>query len=171
MVARTDDTPGTAVWRFERHGHGIRHGAKLTVREGRAAAFVHEGRLADAFGPGLLELGANNTPIMTTLQHRTHGSQSPFGGEVHFVPTTRVKWGTRKPITMRTPEFGPVRRRAFGTQAVRVTDLGPFLREIVGTDGEFTTDEVTNQIHSVVVQPVATASGTSASWSPARPAR
>jgi membrane protease subunit (stomatin/prohibitin family) len=41
--------------------------------------------------------------------------------------------------------------RAFGTYAIRVKDPGVFLREIVGTDGEVTTDEVQFQLRNVIV--------------------
>jgi len=125
------------------------------VREGQAAVFVNEGQLADVFGPGLYELQTNNMPIMTTLQHWDHAFSSPFKCEVYFVNTTRfnnLKWGTQSPITCRDPEFGPVRIRAFGTYSMRVTDPGLFLREIVGTDGEFTADEVTNHIRNIILQ-------------------
>ena len=157
VIAWTDDTRDTMVWRFERFGHEIKYGAKLTVREGQAAVFVHEGQLADVFGPGLYQLETNNMPIMTTLQNWHHGFQSPFKSEVYFVSTTRFtdqKWGTKNPILCRDPEFGPVRLRAFGTYAMRVTEPGLFIKEIVGTDGEFTTDEVNNQIRNIVVQEV-----------------
>ena len=155
VISWLDDTRDTMVWRFERRGQAIKYGAKLTVREGQAAVFVHEGQLADVFGPGLYLLETNNLPIMTTLQHWDHGFDSPFKSEVYFVNTTRfndLKWGTQNPIMCRDPEFGPVRLRAFGTYSMRVTDPGLFLKEIVGTDGEFTADEVTNQIRNVIVQ-------------------
>jgi membrane protease subunit (stomatin/prohibitin family) len=42
--------------------------------------------------------------------------------------------------------------RAFGTYVVRVADPGLFLREVVGTDGEFTKDEITFQIRNIIVQ-------------------
>jgi membrane protease subunit (stomatin/prohibitin family) len=127
------------------------------VREGQAAVFVHEGQLADVFTPGLYMLETNNMPILTTLQHWDHGFKSPFKSEVYFVNTTRVndlKWGTKNPIICRDPEFGPVRLRAFGTYSIRVGDPGRFMTEIVGTDGEFTTDEISFQIRNVVVQEV-----------------
>lgn len=155
VIAWMDDTRDTMVWRFDRHDQAIKYGAKLTVREGQAAVFVHEGQLADVFQPGLYELETNNMPIMTTLQHWSHGFSSPFKSEIYFVNTTRFndqKWGTKNPVMARDPEFGPVRLRAFGTYSMRVTDPGKFLREIVGTDGEFTTDEITNQIRNVIVQ-------------------
>ncbi|KFI33891.1 virion core protein (lumpy skin disease virus) [Haematobacter missouriensis] len=155
VIAWTDDTRDTMVWRFERYGHAIKYGAKLTVREGQAAVFVHEGQIADVFGPGLYMLETNNLPILTTLQHWDHGFQSPFLSEVYFVNTTRfndLKWGTKNPIICRDPEFGVVRIRAFGTYSVRVTDPAKFIREIVGTDGQFTADEITFQIRNVIVQ-------------------
>jgi membrane protease subunit (stomatin/prohibitin family) len=155
VIEWTDDTRDTMVWRFERHGHEIKYGAKLTVREGQTAVFIHEGQLADIFTPGLYMLETNNMPVMTTLQHWDHGFRSPFKSEIYFVNTNRftnLKWGTKNPIMLRDPEFGPTRVRAFGTYTVKVADAGRFMAEIVGTDGEFTTDEITFQIRNVIVQ-------------------
>ncbi|SLN30825.1 SPFH domain / Band 7 family protein [Falsiruegeria litorea R37] len=155
VIHWVDDTRDTMVWRFEREGHEIKYGAKLTVREGQAAVFVHEGQLADVFTPGLYMLETNNMPIMTTLQHWDHGFKSPFKSEIYFVNTTRfndLKWGTKNPIMLRDPEFGPTRIRAFGTYTVRVKDAARFLIEIVGTDGEFTMDEISFQVRNIIVQ-------------------
>jgi len=155
VIHWTDDSRDTMVWRFEREGHEIKYGAKLTVREGQAAVFVHEGQLADVFTPGLYLLETNNMPVMTTLQHWDHGFRSPFKSEVYFVNTTRfsdLKWGTKNPVICRDPEFGPVRLRAFGTYSIKVADPARFLVEIVGTDGEFTMDEISFQIRNIIVQ-------------------
>ncbi len=155
VIHWTDDTRDTMVWRFEREGHEIKYGAKLTVREGQAAVFVHEGQLADVFTPGLYMLETNNMPVLTTLNHWDHGFKSPFKSEIYFVNTTRfndLKWGTKNPIICRDPEFGPVRLRAFGTYSIRVADPARFLTEIVGTDGEFTMDEISFQIRNIIVQ-------------------
>ena len=155
VIHWTDDSRDTMVWRFEREGHEIKYGAKLTVREGQAAVFVHEGQLADVFSPGLYMLETNNMPVLTTLNSWDHGFKSPFKSEVYFVNTTRfndLKWGTKNPIMTRDPEFGPTRLRAFGTYSVRVSDPARFLIEIVGTDGEFTMDEISFQIRNIIVQ-------------------
>ncbi len=155
VIHWVDDTRDTMVWRFEREGHEIKYGAKLTVREGQSAVFIHEGQLADVFTPGLYMLETNNMPILTTLNHWDHGFKSPFKSEIYFVNTTRfanLKWGTKNPIMIRDPEFGPTRIRAYGTYAVRVTDPARFLTEIVGTDGEFTMDEISFQIRNIIVQ-------------------
>jgi len=155
VIHWTDDTRDTMVWRFEREGHEIKYGAKLTVREGQAAVFVHEGQLADVFTPGLYFLETNNMPVLTTLNSWDHGFKSPFKSEIYFVNTTRfndLKWGTKNPIMLRDPEFGPIRLRAFGTYSVKVSDPARFLTEIVGTDGEFTMDEISYQIRNIIVQ-------------------
>jgi membrane protease subunit (stomatin/prohibitin family) len=155
VIEWTDDSRDTVVWRFEREGHEIKYGAKLTVREGQAAVFVHEGQLADVFTPGLYMLETNNMPILTTLQHWDHGFKSPFKSEIYFVNTTRfndLKWGTKNPVMLRDPEFGPTRVRAFGTYSVKVKNPALFMTEIVGTDGEFTMDEISFQVRNIIVQ-------------------
>ncbi|WP_121064394.1 SPFH domain-containing protein [Chachezhania antarctica] len=155
VIGWTDSTRDTMVWRFEREGHAIKYGAKLTVREGQVAVFIHEGQMADVFKPGLYMLETNNMPIMTTLQHWDHGFRSPFQSEIYFIATTRfndLKWGTKNPIICRDPEFGPVRIRAYGTYTIRVADAAKFMTEIVGTDGEFTMDEISYQIRNIIVQ-------------------
>lgn len=154
VVQWTDDSNDTLVYRFERQGNEIKFGAKLTVREGQVAVFVNEGQLADTFQPGMYELKTNNLPILSTLQAWKHGFESPFKAEVYFFSTRRftdLKWGTQNPVMLRDPEFGPIRLRAFGSYAIRVKDAPTFLREIVGTDGRFTTDEITNQLRNMVV--------------------
>lgn len=155
VIDWTDDSRNTLVYRFDRYGNEIKYGAKLTVREGQAAVFVHEGQLADVFRPGLYMLETNNMPVMTSLQHWDHLFQSPFKAEIYYVSTHRftdLKWGTKNPIMIRDPEFGPVRLRSFGSYSIKVIDPALFLREIVGTDGHFTMDEISSQIRNIIVQ-------------------
>ena len=159
VIQWLDDSGNTMVYRFERYGNEIKYGAKLTVREGQAAVLVNEGEVADVFTPGMYELHTANVPILSTLQAWPHGFESPFKAEVYFFSTRRftdLKWGTKNPITLRDPEFGPVRLRAFGTYVVRIKEPVTFLKEIVGTDGHFTTEEITDQIRNQIVSRFAT---------------
>ena len=57
----------------------------------------------------------------------------------------------QNPVIARDPEFGPVRLRAFGTYAIRIKDPAVFLREVVGTDGHFTVDEISDQLRNIIV--------------------
>lgn len=150
----TDSSVDTMVYRFQRYGNEIKFGAKLTVRESQVAVFVSEGEIADILGPGLYELETKNLPILSTLQHWYHGFESPFKAEVYFFNTKQfvdLKWGTKNPIMMRDSEFGMVRLRTFGTYNIRIEDPAKFIREIVGTDGHFTVDEISSQLRNLIV--------------------
>ncbi|MEO1190484.1 MAG: SPFH domain-containing protein [Pseudomonadota bacterium] len=154
VIEWTDDSRNTMVWRFERYGNEIKNGAQLTVRASQIAVFVSEGQIADVFGPGMYTLETQNLPILSTLQGWVHGFKSPFKAEVYFVNTRRftdLKWGTRNPIMLRDPEFGPIRLRAFGSYVVRVIEGGTFIREIVGSDGHFTVEEIEQQLRNMII--------------------
>src|SRR5579884_12839 len=154
IIQWTDDSSDTLVYRFERYNNQIKYGAQLTVREGQAAVFVNEGRIADVFQPGMYTLEAHNLPILSTLQGWKFGFNSPFLAEVYFCSTrqfTDLKWGTMNPIMMRDSEFGPVRIRAFGSYVIHVKDPAVLIRQIVGTDGQFTVEEIVNQLRNIIV--------------------
>ncbi|MCW5936147.1 MAG: SPFH domain-containing protein [Fimbriimonadaceae bacterium] len=158
IIQWTDETSDTMVYRFERHGNEIKNGAQLTVRESQVAVFVSEGQIADVFQPGMYTLETKNLPILSTIQGWKYGFNSPFKAEVYFVNTKRftdLKWGTLNPIMMRDADFGMVRVRAFGTYSMRVKDAGLFLREVVGTNWEFTTDQIAEQMRNFIVSTLA----------------
>lgn len=154
IIEWLDDSRDTMVYRFDRYGNEIKYGAQLVVRESQTAVFIDEGRLADIFNPGTYTLDTKNLPVLTTLKGWKYGFESPFKAEVYFINTRRftdLKWGTKNPVMLRDPEFGPVRIRMFGTYCIRINDPGKFLKEIVGTDGHFTTEEVTEQLRNMIV--------------------
>jgi len=154
VIEWLNDSGDILVWRFPDDDHEIKMGAKLTVREGQAAVFVNEGTIADVYSPGLYSLTTQNMPVMTTLRSWKYGFESPFKAEVYFVSTTNfidLKWGTQNPIMMRDPELGVVRLRAFGTYNFRVADPGAFIKQVVGTGGCFTTDDIEGQLRSMLV--------------------
>lgn len=153
IIEWVDDSRHTLVWRFPRYHNQIKNGAKLIVRPGQVAIFVHQGELADVFQPGTYELTTGNLPILSTLQGWKHGFDSPFKSEVYFVATrqiTDMKWGTPNPVVLRDPDFGPVRIRAFGTYAIKATEPRALLNELVGTDSSFESDEVSELLRSMV---------------------
>ncbi|HEX3899460.1 MAG TPA: SPFH domain-containing protein [Mycobacteriales bacterium] len=160
IVEFLDDSRDTIVWRFPRQGNEIKMGAKLVCREGQAAVFENEGKIADVYQPGTYTLETQNMPILSDLKGWKYGFNSPFKAEVYFVGTrlyTDMKWGTQEPVTVRDAEFGMVRLRAFGTFALQVTDPAALLRQLVGTDPNFTTEEVQDFLREKMVSEVGTA--------------
>ncbi len=154
IVEWLDSTNDTMVYRFERYNNEIKYGAKLVVREGQSAVFINEGQLADVFQPGTYTLETQNVPILATLKGWKYGFNSPFKAEVYFVSTRRftdLKWGTKNPIMLRDAEFGPIRLRAFGTYETRVLHPGDFIKQVVGTDGRFTTEQISDQLRNLIV--------------------
>ncbi|HEX9390636.1 MAG TPA: SPFH domain-containing protein [Usitatibacteraceae bacterium] len=153
IVEWLDDSTNTLVYRFERMNNEIKYGAKLTVREGQMAVFINEGQLADVYKPGMYTLTTQNMPILATLKGWKYGFESPFKAEVYFVNTrkfTDLKWGTPGPSTMRDKEFGIVRVTSFGIYAIRIKDPGIFIRDISGTEGRFTTDEIQENLRGKI---------------------
>jgi membrane protease subunit (stomatin/prohibitin family) len=162
IIEWLDPSNNTLVHRFERYQNEIKNNAKLTVREGQVAVFVNEGQIADVFTPGMYTLNTQNLPILSTLKGWKYGFDSPFKAEVYFVSTrnmTDQKWGTRNPIILNDLRFGMLEIRAFGTYVMRVNDAPLFLKEIVGTDGHFTTDEISEQLRSMIVTQFTDAAG------------
>lgn len=153
IVEWVDDSRNTLVWRFPRYHNQIKNGARLIVRPGQVAVFVHMGKLADVFEPGTYTLDTRNLPILSTLQGWKYGFESPFKAEVYFVTTRQVselKWGTPNPVLIRDVDFGPVRVRAFGSYTLRVREPRSLMTELVGTDGEFIADEINVLLRSII---------------------
>lgn len=155
IIEWVDNTSDTMIWRFPRYQAEIKNGAQLTVRETQVAVLVNEGQFADIYQPGRYELTTQNMPILTTLKGWKYGFNSPFKVDVYFVNTKQflnLRWGTANPIMMRDPEFGPIRMRAFGSYCFRVEpDPTKFIRNVAGTDGNFTTESVTEQLRNFVI--------------------
>lgn len=153
IIQWLDDSNDTMVYRFERYGNEIKYKARLVVREGQIAVFINEGQLADVFRPGTYTLETKNLPVLATLQGWKYGFESPFKAEVYFCSTrqfTNLKWGTPGPCTMRDPEFGALRVTAFGIYSIRIKDPAVFIREIVGTDGSFTTASIEDNLRGKI---------------------
>jgi len=155
IIEWVDNSTDTIVWKFPRYQNEIKMGAQLTVREGQAAVFLNEGVVADVFfQPGRYELATQNMPIMTTIRGWKYGFNSPFKADVYFVNLRQFvnqKWGTKNPIMLRDPEFGPIRLRAFGNFSFQVKDVTVFMKQLVSTTPVFTVEDITEQLRNIAV--------------------
>ncbi|HEY8492311.1 MAG TPA: SPFH domain-containing protein [Myxococcota bacterium] len=153
IIEWVDDSRHTLVWRFPRYHNQIKYGAQLIVRPGQQAVFVHQGKVADVFGPGQYRLETRNLPVLSTLAGWKYGFDSPFKAEVYFVSTRQLadcKWGTPNPVPIRDPDFGPIRVRAFGTYTLRAADPKRLLEELVGTDSAVEAEEIAVLLRSII---------------------
>src|SRR5687768_15014372 len=154
IVEWTDDTRNTLTHRFPDADKAIKNGAQLIVRESQTAQFVYLGQFGDTFGPGKHTLTTDNIPVLTRLRSWKYSLNSPFKADVYFLSTrlfTGNKWGTTNPIMMPDDNLGVVRVRAFGTYDFRIVEPTTFLREVAGSDHDFTVDELIETMRSRIV--------------------
>ena len=154
IVEWTDDTRNTLTHRFEDADKAIKNGAQLIVRESQCAQFVYLGQFGDTFGPGKHTLSTDNIPVLTRLRSWKYSFDSPFKADVYFLNTRLFagnKWGTTNPVMMPDENLGVARVRAFGTYDFKIVDPKTFLREIAGSDHDFTADEFIDLMRSRIV--------------------
>ncbi|NIF99389.1 hypothetical protein F3J18_29635 [Burkholderia sp. Ax-1720] len=162
VIQWTESGDGMLAWRYPMQDNEIQYGGQLTVRESQAALFVNEGRIADLFGPGLYKLSTSTLPVLTSLRNWDKLFESPFKSDVYFFSTRLQlgrRWGTPQPVTIRDRDFGFVQVRAFGIYSYRIADVTVFHREISGTRGEYTVDDLEQQLRNLVVTAMSTAFG------------
>ena len=154
IVEWTDDTRNTLTHRFADGDRAIKNGAQLIVRESQCAQFVYLGQFGDTFGPGKHTLVTDNIPVLTRLRSWKYAFNSPFKADVYFLNTrlfTGNKWGTTNPVMMPDDDLGVVRLRAFGVYDFRIVEPRTFLREVAGSDHDFTVDEFIDVMRSRIV--------------------
>jgi membrane protease subunit (stomatin/prohibitin family) len=154
VIEWLDDTRDTLAFRFPVMGQAITDKSQLVVREGQIAMFVAEGKLSQVFEPGSYTIGTKNTPLLSFFESILYDLNYPYKGDVYFLSTrqfTANPWGTPNPIMMRDADFGQVQLRGHGTYAYAIRDGEKFLRQMVGTDGLLTIDEINGQLKSEVI--------------------
>jgi membrane protease subunit (stomatin/prohibitin family) len=154
VIDWTEPEDGILAYRYPMQDREIQNGGKLTVRDTQLAVFVNEGKVADAFGPGLYTLNTNTLPILTYLKNWDKKFQSPFKSDVYFFSSriqTDQHWGTPNPITIRDKEFGAIRLRGFGIYSYHIADAKAFYSKISGTRDSYHVPELEGQLRNTIV--------------------
>lgn len=149
-----DETNRSVLHRLPETGSAdIKLGAQLVVHQNQEAVFFRDGQALDRFGPGRHSLTTANVPLVTRLL-TIPWQESPFQAQVYFVGRqlyTDQKWGTRHPIAFRDREFGMIRLRGYGCYSFRVADSALLINTLAGTQGRYTTDDVSAFLRDVIV--------------------
>jgi membrane protease subunit (stomatin/prohibitin family) len=154
VIDWTEPEEGVLAYRFPMQDREIQNGGKLTVRDSQYAVFVNEGKVADAFGPGLYTLNTQTLPILTYLRNWDKAFKSPFKSDVYFFSAriqTDQHWGTQNPITIRDKEFGAVRLRGFGIYSYHVSDPKSFYSKISGTREIYRVADLEGQLRNTII--------------------
>lgn len=154
VIEWVEPEDGILAYRYPMQDREIQNGGKLTVRESQFAVFVNEGRVADAFGPGLYTLTTHTLPILTYIMNWDKAFQSPFKSDVYFFSAriqTDQHWGTPNPITIRDKEFGAVRLRGFGIYSYHLSEPKAFYGKISGTRDIYRVADLEGQLRNTIV--------------------
>ena len=140
----------------------MRLGTQLIVQEGQSAIFYRDGKVLDEFSAGRHTLTTENIPFLTKLISLPFGGTSPFQAQVYYVALKKfidLKWGTKSPINFRDTELGFVQLRASGKFSIRISDPKLFMRELVGTQGLYSTNEVEDYLRDQIASRLNTVLG------------
>ena len=158
VIEWKDESQNTILYRFDvPDRYAIMRGSQLTVRESQVCIFVVEGKIADVFTPGRYKLDTENLPVLTALYSWKYAFETPYTGDVYFVNTKQFidqKWGTSNPIMMRDKDFGMIRLRGYGIYSYKVEDAVKLMRELSGTNQQFKTENIADQLRKMILSTV-----------------
>lgn len=165
VIEFVDNSPNKLlVHKFTRQGDEIKQGARLIVRNGQVAVFVHRGQIADVFEPGNYKLDTRNLPLLSALAALPYLFNSPIKSDLYFINTTQFinnRWGTKNPIIKRDVDMGMVRITSFGSFSFKVTDPKTFMTELYGARNLNMTYDIIQYLVSFVGESIAQCLGES----------
>jgi len=129
--------------------------SQLIVHQSQEAVFFMNGEALDLFGAGRHTLETQNIPLLRKLINIPTGGQTPFHAEVYFINKTEqmaIKWGTDSKVQFIEPTYRfPLQIGASGEMALRIEDSRRFLVKLVGTEKQFTQEQLVRYLRSILM--------------------
>jgi membrane protease subunit (stomatin/prohibitin family) len=155
VIEAPNQGPSDIVVRIPQTGAGdFRLGSQVIVRESQTAVFFRDGKALDTFDAGRHTITTANLPLLSGLIGLATSGKTPFTAEVYFVNRRDfldMKWGTPEPISLRDPDLGLARLRAFGSYSMAVSDPQMFVAKIVGTQGLYQLSQIQNFLRGMII--------------------
>ncbi len=131
---------------------------QLIVHESQEAIFFKDGQALDLFPSGKHTLSSKNLPFLRKLVNIPTGGVTPFHCEVFFVNKVflnDLRWGTPSPIQMQDPIEGVnIHVGANGLFGAHIEDTRKFLVKVVGTQGLYSKEELSQYLRGKIVERV-----------------
>jgi len=158
VIQWTESEDGVLAWRFPMRDMEIQNGGKLTVRESQLAVFVNEGPHCRRLHARALH--ADDPHPAPAHQLDELGQRVPVAVQVGRLLLLgacagRSALGHRHAITVRDPEFGAVRLRAYGIYAYHISDARVFYNKVSGTREIYRVDEIEGQLRNTILGRIA----------------
>lgn len=165
VIEYIDEDQKTIVNKYVRpngDNNEIKTGAKVIVRTSQAAVFFKGGQFADILKEGTHKITTNNLPVLSKIMAFPYLFNSPLKADLYFINLRQFvgnKWSTKNPLIVRDKEFKVIRIRSFGSFAFKIVDIETFVREVLGTQRKFKTEDILEYLDSYIVEAFSTVLG------------
>lgn len=143
------------VWKYPYDN--LSTATQVTVAESQEAIFFKDRAMYDVLGPGRHTLSTNNIPLLQKILNLPFGGNSPFKAEVVYINKVvkrAIPWGFGDLILEDKVYETQVKVLANGTFGIQIEDSTLFIKEMVGTQHLWTTDDVIDQFFSTLIRKV-----------------
>jgi len=159
VIEWTTPRPDILFSQWTNNGDEIKNASKLIVGPGQGCIFVYRGNVKAVITHAcMVNLETDNIPFWTTITKFMQFFESEHKVGIYFFKTCKIldqKWGTTSTIKYQDPIYKfPVGLRAFGNYSYRISKPESFFINVVGSHGDFFTDDFRKVMSARIIHPI-----------------
>lgn len=159
VIEWQNPSPNALFEQWTDNGDEIKNASTLIVGPGQGCIFVYQGKVQAVYeDEGSVNLKTDNIPFWTTITKFMQFFESEYKVGLYFFRKAAIldqKWGTTSVIKYLDPSYKfPVGLRAFGNYSYRIKDARDFFVNVVGSQNNFSTDDLRSVIVARLSQPL-----------------